>query len=105
MKALWTGQSSLSTAAMVFFVGGIVVWMISGLIVVDYGDSADPRALYFAVFGARGLFLLFGSVAVWRCARNSQWPRARFRARLLVVLAVVMFLGILAAGMPICCTY
>jgi hypothetical protein len=95
MKDLWNGKSSLTSAFVLLFLGGTLLWAISGLAIVDFVDI-DNQVPWYVVLSIRTAFLIFALVAVWRCARNSS-PAFVRPARLVVILVALLHVGFLSA--------
>jgi hypothetical protein len=99
MKDLFAGKTPLRLASMyVVFFGGLL-WVISGLAAVDFVGRTDSQAPFIAVLLARAIVILAGSYIIWRCSSNAA-PSSRRLARLLVILAVLLFVAFLSAVLP-----
>jgi hypothetical protein len=87
LLAHWRGEARLASAY--WLVGVVGGWLIGGIVV---GTAAlAPRFLLLTV-ALLLIFVVFASVSIWRCAKNTSWIAWGYVARGIVVLNAVGFL-------------
>jgi hypothetical protein len=90
----WKGTARLWQAFWIVFVGGYVSLGVLTFTVVSSVPASESRGAIAATILVAALFalalLIFSTVSIWRCAKNTDLQIAKFGAKAVVILVFVL---------------